>query len=118
MTTTNHAHGHADTCFECAEACERCVTANLDMGDQDSKHHDMTACIKLCRDCADICTLCGRLEARGSQFMKQYMQLCADVCEACATECEKHADHHAHCKVCAEACRRCAAECREMANQM
>jgi hypothetical protein len=50
--------------------------------------------------------------------MKQYMQLCADVCEACAAECGKHADHHAHCKACAEACSRCAAECREMANQM
>ena len=118
MTPTNHAHGHADTCFECAEACERCITACVEMGDQDSRHHSLTACIKLCRDCADICTLCGRLEARGSQFMKQYMQLCADVCEACSTECGKHADHHAHCKACAEACRRCAAECREMANQM
>ena len=71
MTNSTQAHSHADTCFECAEACERCVTACIEMGDQDSKHHDMTLCVKLCRDCADICTLCGRLEARGSQFMKE-----------------------------------------------
>ena len=115
LTEPTHAHNHADTWFECAEAC---ATACLDMGDQDSRHHDMTLCIKLCRDCADICTLCGRLEARGSQFMQPYRQLCADVCAACATECEKHADHVAHCKACAAACRRCEAECRQMANQM
>ncbi|GAB3496891.1 hypothetical protein GCM10027341_16350 [Spirosoma knui] len=84
------------------------------MHDEDSRHHDMTECIRLCRDCADICTLCGRLEARGSEFMRDFMALCAEVCEACAEECAKHADHHAHCKACAEACRKCAEECRHM----
>lgn len=109
-------HNHTDTCFECAEACERCATACLELANADSKGLDMTACIKLCRDCADICTLCGRLEARGSKFMGQFMQLCADACDACAVECEKHADHMVHCKACAEACRKCAQECRQMAN--
>ena len=115
METMQHNHTHADTCFDCAEACEYCATACLEMHDTDSKGHDMTACIKLCRDCADICTLCGRLTARGSQFMKSFMVVCAEVCEACAAECEKHAGHIAHCKTCAEACRKCAEECRSMA---
>ena len=61
MTATQHA----DTCFDCAKACEACVTACLEMGEKDSKGHDLTACIKLCRDCADICTLCARLECTG-----------------------------------------------------
>jgi Domain of Unknown Function (DUF326) len=108
-------HSHPTTCFDCVEACERCATACLMMGDRDSKQHDLTHCVRLCRDCADICTLCGRLDARGSEFSRQYMLLCADVCDACAIECEKHADHLAHCKACAEACRKCAKECREMA---
>ncbi|WP_419468929.1 four-helix bundle copper-binding protein [Burkholderia diffusa] len=34
------------------------------------------------------------------------------MCDACATECEKH--QHAHCKECAQSCRRCAQECRTM----
>ncbi len=108
------SQSHTDTCFECAEACERCVTACILSHDEDSKHHDLTLCIQLCRDCADICTLCGRLEARSSQFMKSYMRVCIEACEACATECEKHADHFAHCKACAETCRKCAEECRSM----
>lgn len=115
MEAMQHEYTHTDTCFDCAETCERCVTALLEMGEEDSKGHDLTACIKLCRDCADICTLCGRLAARGSQFMKSYMTVCAEACEACAAECDKHADHVAHCKACAEACRKCAEECRAMA---
>lgn len=105
---------HVETCFACAKACEECVTACIDMRDTDSKGHDMTACIRLSRDCADLCTLCGRLTARGSQFMQSFMQVCADACDACAAECEKHADHMAHCKACADACRKCADECRSM----
>lgn len=33
----------------------------------------------------------------------------------CAAECEKHVDHHDHCKRFAEACRRCAEACRNAA---
>ena len=115
METMQHNPTHADTCFACVEACERCLTACLEMGASDGKGHDMTACMKLCRDCADFCMMCGRLDARGSAFSMQFMALCADVCDACAAECGKHAAHHTHCRVCVEACRACAAECRQMA---
>jgi hypothetical protein len=33
-------------------------------------------------------------------------------CEACAAECDKHAEHTDCCKSCAEACRRCAEACK------
>ncbi len=107
---------HVQTTFDCVKAAEECATACINMGDTDSKGHDMTACIKLTRDVADIAGLCGRLCARDSQFMKSYMRVCAEACDACATECEKHADHMDHCKACAEACRKCADECRSMMN--
>lgn len=107
---------HVQTTSDCAKACEECATACIQMGDADARGHDMTLCITLTRDCADIATLCGRLTARGSQFMQSFMNVCAEACEACATECEKHADHMAHCKACAEACRKCADECRSMMN--
>ena len=107
---------HVQTTFDCAKACEECATACIQMGDADSQGHDMTLCIMLSRDCADISTLCGRLTARGSQFVQSFMRVCAEACDACATECEKHADHMAHCKACAEACRKCAEECRSMMN--
>ena len=40
---------------------------------------------------------------------------CAQICDACAKECEKHAAHMEHCRVCAEICRKCADECRKVA---
>jgi len=69
----------------------------------------------LCRDCADICALTARFEARGSVFVQEMHALCAEICKACAVECVKHAALTASCKACAEACRKCAAVCEEMA---
>lgn len=40
--------------------------------------------------------------------------MCADACDACAMECEKHASKMEECKMCPEACRACAKECRNM----
>lgn len=70
-------------------------------------------CIALSRDCADICALCARFEARGSSFSIALCKLCADLCNACAAECERLSEHDC-CKKCAEACRKCAVECSNM----
>jgi hypothetical protein len=51
--------------------------------------------------------------ARGSEFVHEICELCAEVCLACATECEKHPQDH--CQACAKACRHCADECNRMA---
>ena len=98
-----------DACVRCAEACEHCATACL--GEADVKM--MAGCIRLDRDCADICWLAAGWMSRGSTFSAALCRLCAEVCDACGAECGKHkADH---CQRCAEACRQCAAECRKMA---
>jgi len=75
----------------------------------------MAGCVRLDRDCGDVCTLAARLLMRGSDLHPQDCQLCAEACERCAEECEKHAAHHDHCQQCAEACRACAETCRSMA---
>lgn len=98
-----------DACNACASACEHCATACL--GENDVKM--MAECIRLDRDCADICRLAAAWMARDSRFAKQLCALCAAVCEACGAECARHAAQH--CQMCAEACRRCAEECRKMA---
>jgi hypothetical protein len=36
----------------------------------------------------------------------------------CAEECERHAEHHDHCRVCAEACRRCEEACSALLDAM
>jgi len=80
----------------------------------------MSKCIELCRDCADICLLDAQLMSRNSPFHIQSCALCADVCEACATECERMvASHEGDMKSllqrCADICRHCAEACRQMA---
>jgi hypothetical protein len=96
-------------CNDCALACEECATACLKEDDV----KDMTECIALDRDCADLCRLAAVLMARNSRFARYFCELCAEACEACATECEKH--KAGHCQDCAKACRRCAEECGRMA---
>ncbi|KAF9122595.1 hypothetical protein BGX30_001898, partial [Mortierella sp. GBA39] len=69
-------------------------------------------CIRLDRECADICDLAAQSMLRHSPFVTQICELCITACEACAEECSKH--EHDHCQACAEACRRCAEACRQM----
>ncbi|MFA6924626.1 MAG: four-helix bundle copper-binding protein [Bacteroidales bacterium] len=93
-------------CSECAVECTHCASACLN--EQDIKM--LTRCIRLDHDCTVICLLAIKAMASGSEFVKQICKLCAEVCNACATECEKHS-HMEHCKRCAEKCRKCAVAC-------
>lgn len=95
---------------DCSAACNHCATACLD--EQDVKM--LSRCIKLDIDCAQVCSLTASLLARGSEHGEHLMKECAEICNACADECEKHT-HMEHCKKCAEACRACAEECSVMA---
>jgi hypothetical protein len=98
-----------DECNSCAVECRHCAVSCL--GEKDVEM--LTRCIKLNYDCSSICLLAIELMAGGSEFAKKFCVLCADVCDECAAECEKHS-HMEHCKKCAEACRKCAIACREM----
>ncbi|PBB04811.1 MULTISPECIES: four-helix bundle copper-binding protein [Bacillaceae] len=94
---------------ECMEACNHCFDACLKEDDVKM----MAGCIRLDRECADIC---GYLEAaitRGSAYVSELASVCAKICDDCAEECAKH--DHDHCQECAEACRKCADACRKIA---
>jgi hypothetical protein len=88
-----------DACLECLVTCERCITDCVASGNKD--------CILLCRDCADLCALTARFEARGSDFSQELFSLCAEVCKECSVECAIHASHSVFCKECAIACKKC-----------
>jgi hypothetical protein len=102
-----------DACNQCAAECEHCSTACLHEKDVQM----LAQCIEWERYCADMCRTAAAFMARAHEhtmsFVNKFCGLCADICETCATECEKHS-HMEHCKRCAEACRKCAAECRNM----
>lgn len=95
-----HAMDCALTCIACADAC---------LGEE----MDMRQCIRMCLDCADICDATMKLAVRrtgsNADMLRAMLRLCAEACNACADECEKH--EHKHCQICAAACRLCAADC-------
>ncbi|WP_428864442.1 four-helix bundle copper-binding protein [Clostridium sediminicola] len=72
----------------------------------------MTRCIKLDRDCANICVLAAQFMGRDSEFSKQLCSLCAQICKACGEACANFSQDH--CKNCADICNRCASECETM----
>lgn len=97
-----------EACNECAEACEYCGDACLDEDHVD----DLVECVRLNRDCADLCRMVAAFLARGSTLSVPLAAAAAAACDACADECDAH--ELEHCRACAEACRDCADECRRM----
>ncbi len=97
-----------DACNACADACDNCAAACLREADPKA----MARCIALDVDCAQLCRTVAGFLARGSESAVDLCQTCAEVCDACAAECARHAMKH--CQDCAEACRRCADQCRQM----
>ena len=95
-----------DTLANCVAECNHCMNACLEEDDVKM----LTRCIKLNTDCAEICDLAIAWVSRNSEHAEHLLHECADVCEACAEECEKHS-HMSHCKKCAEVCRTCAEAC-------
>jgi hypothetical protein len=89
----------------CAATCNNCLHECLN--EKDIRH--LTTCIDLDIDCAAICNLTASFISRDSGFAKTILPLCAEICTACAEECEKH--DMEHCRRCAAICRQCAEQC-------
>ena len=96
-----HAMDCAAIANSCADACS-------------GEEMEMRRCIRLCMDCADVCTATYRLASRRTdenrQLIRTMLAACIEACETCADECERH--DHAHCRRCAVMCRECARDCR------
>jgi len=69
-------------------------------------------------DCADLCETTARVLSRHTGYdanlTRVVLQACATACRSCGDECDRHADHHEHCRICAQACRRCEQACQEL----
>ena len=100
-----------DECLACQQSCTACADADL----AEDEVTDLRRCIRLCLDCADICDATGRLLGRQTEYVAETARAqvasCWELCALCAVECERHAEHHEHCRICGEVCRRCEAAC-------
>jgi len=90
----------------CQAMCNYCFNACLN--EEDVKM--MKGCIKLDKDCSEICGLALSLVASDSAFTAEILKLCAEVCQKCADECKKH--NNTHCQDCARACQECSEACK------
>lgn len=107
-----------ESALACAEICTSCADACLG----EDMVQNLTQCIRLDLDCADLCATTARIGARrtGSNeaVIRMTLEACAEACRVCGAECEQHAGMHEHCRICAEACRACEAACREAAGSI
>ena len=103
-----------DALTDCAQAC----TADADDDLSEPNVADMVKCIRLCLDCADICTTTAGVVSRQTDYdanvTRPLLQACIASCKSCGDECHNHAAMHAHCRVCEQACRRCEKACRQL----
>ncbi len=107
-----------DALNDCAQAC----TADADDDLSEQNVTEMVKCIRLCLDCADVCTATVGVTSRQTDYdanvTKPLLEACVATCKSCGDECERHAQIHEHCRVCAEACRRGEQACRELLDAM
>ena len=109
MLSSYHLHKRCiDACLDCAAACDHCASSCT----QENDINMMAKCIQHDMECAVMCYATARLLSLGSEKARVICKICADICEACAAECEKHDSDH--CRECAAACKACAEECRKM----
>jgi hypothetical protein len=101
-----------EECYSCAAACTVCADACLG----EEMVAQLTQCIRLNLDCADVCFATGKVGFRrtgsNEDLIRRQIEVCAEACRRCGEECEKHAGMHEHCRICAEHCRRCEQACR------
>ena len=103
-----------DECLACLQSCTAC--ADADLAEEDVA--EMRRCIRLCLDCADVCDATARLLSRQTDYVAETARAqvasCRELCAICARECERHADHHEHCRLCGEESRRCEQACSDV----
>ncbi|WP_415064317.1 four-helix bundle copper-binding protein [Bdellovibrio sp.] len=98
-----------NNCLNCARSCTETFHYCLEQkGTAFSGKH-----LSLLQICVESCQLSARLLIAGSEFHHQACELSFEICEACATECERYEEDEVF-KRCAATCRRCAEYCRAM----
>ena len=109
--TTQRAH----TMEQCIENCTNCHRICLETAARHFREERPPeleeSMVRLLLDCAEICRTSATFLMSGSDLHKLTCGVCAQICQRCATDCERVGDMDA----CVEACRRCAESCKSMA---
>jgi len=104
---TNENKELIDELYLCAAQSDTCYKECL----SEENHKMLRRCMDLTQECYEACTLAGKALEKNTEFTGAYLKLCADICVACAEECQKH--DHEHCQMCANECLKCANMCMD-----
>lgn len=106
---------------ECIEACSAASMAATMCADADGGE-GMGRCASMCMNTADVAMAMMRMMMRPGGYdmgvMTSMVSACMAMGEACAAECEQHADMSEHCRICAAACRAMVDSCSTMMSSM
>ena len=101
----------AEECARSFEICTRTATHCLELGGR----HAEAVHINLLLDCAEICRTSEAVLRRGSARYSLICWACAQICRACAADCERLAGGDPVMTECAAQCRHCAESCEDVA---
>lgn len=110
-----HQHSQSEHAMQaCIEACTNCyqvclqtaMNHCLEMGGK----HVKASHLRLMMSCAEICKTSANFQLIGSHFQHRLHEICAEICEACAAECDEIGDMND----CVAAGKKCADSCRQM----
>jgi hypothetical protein len=101
----------AHACHECQDMCLALIPHCLSMGGPHSEPEHINALL----DCAAICGVSHNMLHRQSELHVFTCQACAQICRACADDCEQIGRGDRRMMMCVEACDRCADLCERMA---
>lgn len=106
---------------ECIEACSAASMAATMCADACGSD-GMGRCASMCMSTADVATAMMRMMMRPAgyerELMTSMMTTCMAMGEACAAECQKHADVSEHCRICASACKAMVDACASAMSSM
>jgi hypothetical protein len=102
---------------EARQILEQCITKCLDTETALLKLNNVEQyerAIKLCVDCADICSLALAFLERESIFIIHSIHLCYAVCSECFEECSLHIKTLIECDECAKICQKASKFCEKL----
>src|SRR5260370_7805643 len=86
-----------DALSDCAQAC----TADADDDLSEPNVAELVKCIRMCLDCADICSTTAGVTSRQTDFdasvTMPLLEACIASCKSCPDECRRHPTLPAHC---------------------
>lgn len=112
----------ADDCIEACTWAELACLACAEMCLNDLANEELSLCVHLSLDCAEICWTTRKFVADAlvvaPQLVREQLDQCALACAACAAECRRHVTSVQELASCEQTCARCERLCRSMQHRV